>query len=246
MISRAADILRVLEGDTTGLSLAKIANKVGLPRSTVQRIVNALVVEEFVTVDHSSTGYSIGPGIQALAQNGRRDVSKSLRPVLERLSKETGETVDLGVFQSGQMTFIEQVVGTQRLRAVSAIGESFPMTMTANGKAAMALMETAELTQVFEREIESEAADQRVRFLTKELELVRSNGYALDEDEHTNGISAVGMAFQTDDQIYAISIPAPSHRFATARDLFIQKLLSSRSEIRRAVSGAAHFIPENL
>ena len=49
--------------------------------------------------------------------------------------------MDLAVFRDEHMVFLDQVVGTHRLRTVSAVGEVFPMTDTANGKAALSLFE---------------------------------------------------------------------------------------------------------
>ena len=116
VLSRAADILRALKADNRGLSLGGIAKRVGLPRSTVQRIVNGLVSEKLVMPNLVSGGYQLGPEILALAQAARQDVSGTLRPVIEALSRDTGETVDLSVLRNEGMVFVDQVVGTQRLR----------------------------------------------------------------------------------------------------------------------------------
>ena len=67
VISRAADILRILGNETTGLSLGQIAKKVNLPRSTVQRIVSALSAEGFIAIEKGYGGIKLGPEIQSLA-----------------------------------------------------------------------------------------------------------------------------------------------------------------------------------
>ena len=57
------------------------------------------------------------------------------RPLLERLSGGTAhETVDLSTVKKDHLVFIDQVIGSQRLRAVSAVGDTFPLYCTANGK----------------------------------------------------------------------------------------------------------------
>jgi len=76
VLSRAVDILRVISTDTTGLSLGKIAAQVNLPRSTVQRIVSALMVENLISARQSGKGYSIGPEMRVLANsNSKGDFS---------------------------------------------------------------------------------------------------------------------------------------------------------------------------
>ena len=67
VIARAAKVLRALESRPDGLSLAEIARKVGLARSTVQRIVAALAIEEFVTEAQPGRGVRIGAGLARIA-----------------------------------------------------------------------------------------------------------------------------------------------------------------------------------
>ena len=237
-ISRAAQVLRALKDDG-GLSLGEIAKRVGLPRSTVQRLVNALIEEGLVVASSAEGGLRLGPEIQSLAAASRIAVADLIRPVLQALSQKTGETVDLAVFREDQMLFIDQVVGTHRLRAVSAIGEIFPMTTTANGKAALALLDDEALDAIATRELETRAAGKNaMRRLRAEIDQVRKAGFAMDLDEHTEGISAVGAAFRTPTElIYAISIPVPSQRFGRSRDALAEDLLDTLESVRTALAG---------
>lgn len=237
VISRAAGILRALKADNRGLSLGRIAGRVGLPRSTVQRIVNALVAERLVARNTVSGGYQLGPEILALAQAGRKDIAGALRPVVEALSRDTGETVDLALFRGDGMVFIDQVVGAQRLRAVSAIGETFPMTVTANGKAALAWLDDGAVTRIADAERRAAGDGVTVEALRSEIRAIRACGYALDLDEHTAGISAAGIAFRIRGAVYAVSIPAPSQRFLSKRDALLEKLIAAGAAI-------ANLLPE--
>ena len=54
------------------------------------------------------------------------------------MSEELHETVDLSTVKKDHLVFIDQVVGSQRLRTASAVGETFPLYCTANGKAYLA------------------------------------------------------------------------------------------------------------
>lgn len=70
-----------------------------------------------------------------LAAAARRTLPQLLRPVLEQLHGTLGETVDLAVLDGASVRFVDQLAATHRLRAVSAVGASFPLYRTANGKA---------------------------------------------------------------------------------------------------------------
>jgi len=153
VISRAADILRVLGENAGGQSLGQIARKVELPRSTVQRIVSALIHEGFVATDGGNGGIRLGDQIRVLANAPAFDLRGHFRPLLEQIAAATSETVDLAVLEGPHMRFIDQIEGSQRLRTVSTIGDKFPLTTTANGKAALAQLSDASARTLIAKEL---------------------------------------------------------------------------------------------
>ena len=138
VIARAAAILRTLENQAAGLSLGQIAQRVNLARSTVQRIVAALQAEKLLIAASPNGRVRLGPTIQRLAASASADFVSIARPFLVALSNELKETVDLATIKGDHLVFVDQVTGPQRLRAVSAVGEAFPLHCTANGKAYLA------------------------------------------------------------------------------------------------------------
>ena len=74
-----------------------------------------------------SGGRLLGLGSADAAQ-----IATTFRPTLERVAELTGETVDLSILRAGQMWFIDQIESGHRLRAVSAVGDRFPLHDTAN------------------------------------------------------------------------------------------------------------------
>jgi DNA-binding IclR family transcriptional regulator len=218
VISRAADILRVLRDDPTGLSLGQIADRVGLARSTVQRIVSALQDERMIIM-LGNGGFRLGPEVTSLAKAAHFDTVEVCRPCLLELSQVTGETTDLSVLRGGQIIFLDQVPGSHRLRTVSSVGDVFPLTNTANGKAALALLTEDEAKARAMREWEKAGTSGNWAALSKELEQIRQTGLAFDLGDHTEGISAVGTGFRAPGgEINAISVPVPSSRFDRERD----------------------------
>ena len=233
VISRAASILRALAQSSGGMSLGQIATRVNLPRSTVQRIVAALSAEGFIVSDGGSGGIRLGPEIHSLAQAAAGDLKERLRPVMRDIAAKTGETVDLAVLKRGRMHFIDQIVGTHRLRTVSSIGETFPLTTTANGKAALACLDQTEAARLVLAELEADGADNRLMSVLENLENIRAGSLAIDEDEHTDGISAMGFALHdATGDVIAISVPVPSSRFSRVRGQLSQVLMKARDNLR--------------
>src|SRR6516165_11353505 len=227
VIARAATILRALEDENIGLSLGQIAQRVQLARSTVQRIVAALETEKLVIAATPNGRVRLGPTITRLAASVRSDFIALARPYLERLSEELHETVDLSTVKKDHLVFIDQVIGPQRLRTVSAVGETFPLYCTANGKAYLATLDNHAVERLvgkrYERRTPETITD--IGNLTADLEQVRRTGIAYDREEHTLGICAVGVAVKDPlGNPLAISVPVPAARFRDTEKVIARRL----------------------
>lgn len=232
VIARAAAILRTLRDSDSGLSLGQIARHVDLPRSTVQRIVAALQRERLVTSSGGKGGLRLGPELHSMAEQARYDMVETCRPILSELAKNTGETVDLAVQRGSGMTFLDQIPGMHRLRTISSIGETFPLTTTANGRSALALMEDQRVLDLAVAEWRRTGKAGDARAFMELISKIRAHGLAYDLDEHTPGISAMGFAFfDWDGAIFSISVPIPSSRFSASRNKVELALLSARRRI---------------
>ena len=223
--------MRLLGQETDGLSLGQIAKRVDLPRSTVQRIVSALSQEGFISTEKGDKGIQLGPAIHNLAHASGSMIKERLRPVMRRISERTGETVDLAVLEGNRMRFIDQIVGQHRLRTVSSIGEAFPLTTTANGKAALACLDPAEATRLITAELVEHPDNARpMADILKDIEAIRAGQLAQDIDEHTDGVSALGYAERDQNgEIYAVSVPVPSSRFIRIADALAETIEACRA-----------------
>ena len=234
VISRAARILRAVRDEAAGLSLGQISARVDLPRSTVQRIVGALITEHLLMHASPTGRVRLGTEIMTLAAGSKMEFVELAHPHLKALSELTGETVDLAVLRSDHLVFVDQVVGSHRLRAVSGIGEVFPLHSTANGKACLALFDEAEIRSRFGAVLERACRSGRkpLKALLDEIAAVSRSGIAFDEEEHSAGISAIGSAFfDPAGGVYAVSIPLPTSRFLRNRKKLSGLLLKTRKRL---------------
>lgn len=234
VIARAASILRVLKENQSGMSLGKIAERVKLPRSTVQRITSALADEKFVISEAGGGGLRLGPELSALAGAAQYNIVEHCRLLLTELTQKTGETTDLAVMRGIGMVFLDQVPGVFRLTTVSQVGEVFPLTTTANGKACLAQLEESAAIKLIRNEWDRNGVKADIDRLLKELEEVRASGLAYDLDEHSLGVSAIGFCFADwGGDLHAISIPVPSTRFGQQRTVIEGALLETAANIHQ-------------
>ena len=231
VIARAGAILRALEAEPDGLSLGALAQRVGLARSTVQRIVGALMDEQMLISAGPRGGVALGPALVRFAAAANVETDRLCRPALQQLSRETGETVDLSTLQGRTAVFVDQIIGSRRLVAISAVGATFPLHCTANGKALLASLDPARAAQLVKGKLERHTARTIISLpaLMAELDEVRARGLAIDREEHSEGICAVGCAF-TDHlgREFALSIPVPAARFAQVGDILGEALSETR------------------
>jgi DNA-binding IclR family transcriptional regulator len=236
VISKAAAVLRVCAETNRGLSLGDIATRVGFPRSTVQRIVNSLRSEDLLSSEDSYRSIRLGSGLFALTSQPHLDVVEIAHPFLKDLAQETGETVDLAMLCNDHLVFVDQVAGNHRLRAVSSVGEVFPLHNTANGKAVLALLSESEIRKKLGATLDRVKLGAK-KFLA-EIDTIRGSGVAEDRQEHTEGISATGTAFRVMSGIYALSLPMPTVRYEARRTQLKERLLLARENIFQAIKAA--------
>jgi len=230
VVRRAALILRTIGEQGGGLRLAELATHVDLPKTTIHRIVSALADERLVRIDPSGRIW-IGATVTALARAGSSDLAVQLRPVLVDLHRAIDETVDVSVLDGAGARFVDQISSRHRLRAVSTVGASFPLHCSANGKALLAALPEAVAADLVPDRLEAYTFNTIVDRgqLFAELALIRAEGVAVDREEHTIGISAVGVAVGHEHgPLAAISVPTPAERFAIRETELRAAVLAAR------------------
>jgi DNA-binding IclR family transcriptional regulator len=240
VIARAADILRTLGQHPEGLTIREIGALIGVPRSTVQRIVDALDRENLVISASAASGVRLGPALIALAALVKKfDIVKMAGPVLRQLAKDFGETVDLAVLDRDKTVVVDQVAGTQPLQAVSFIGSTLPLYCSATGKAVLGALADDQLAKIRKSlKLEQRTKNTIVTWekLEHEIERVRNRGIAVDREECFDGVCAVGAALLgRTGEVAAISIVVPRERFIPTEETLATTLADRCRSLQRRI-----------
>ncbi|TDB85029.1 IclR family transcriptional regulator [Actinomadura sp. KC216] len=238
-LARALAILGELgEGPRT---LDELAATVGVHKTTVLRLLRTMESDRFVHRD-SAHRFHLGSRLFALAgaaleQRGIRDVAA---PHLARLNEETGQTVHLGVYEGGNVIYLDKYDSRHSIRMYSRVGLSMPLHATAIAKVLLADLPEPRRRRVAE-EIEYAAFTEHTITgpdrLLDELSQVAAQGYALDDAEHETFIRCIAAPVRdaTGRVIAAVSISVPE--VVLTRDEVLA-LLPALLETVRAISTA--------
>lgn len=195
MIERMTLILDAFDGATPTLTLVGLAERTGLPRSTVHRILDQLIRLRWLA--HAPGGYRLGVrtlelGGLAADHNEIRDV---VSPLLHDLSQQTGMVGHLGVLDGPEVLYLDKV-GRFAATVPTRLGGRMPAHSTALGKALLATLEPSiveasfrdRLPQLTARTLADRAE------LHRELGRIRNRqGVAVDNEESVPGIACVAV-----------------------------------------------------
>jgi DNA-binding IclR family transcriptional regulator len=237
VIARAAQLLRALEGEPLGLSLAQLSERVHLPRSTVHRIVTALAAEGFLAAASSTGRVRIGPEFARLAAAGTAELWRPVEPYMQRLADELGETVDCAILEGDRVRVIH-VIPTIRhsLRAIAEVGQTFPVYSSSKGKALLAEFDPKTVAKMLPATFDSFTPYTltSAEAVAEDLEEVRATGIAYSRQESTLGVDSTGIALRVPSGVrVAISVVVPSQRYGALRVSIDRVLKDVRHEARR-------------
>ena len=233
VIARAAQILRALEGQQRGLSLAQLADVVGLPRSTVHRIVSALITEGFLASASPSGRVRIGPEFARLAWIGTAELWRSVEPFMQRIHDQLGETVDCSILDGHRVRVIHVIPTRHELRAIADVGATFPLHSTSKGRAMLSVYDRSAARRMLPAELEryTPKTVTTIDGVLLAIDQARQTGVALDLEESTMGICAAAIAVREPSGVLlAISVPVPVQRYECLADKIIRVLGEVRKE----------------
>jgi len=246
-IARALSLLEALGQSGAEIGIAALSKRVGLHVSTTHRILGTLIERGYARQNPDTGQYALGAKAVQLAESylGQMDLRRLVRPVLERISAESGETANLVILDGREALYLDKVESPQNLRIFSRIGHRAPLYCTAVGKVLLAARPRAEVdVLVGQGALEPLTASTITSRATlrRELEKVREQGFALDYEECEEGACciAVPLTNARGRVEAAISVSGPSVRVTKER---MEELIPLMREVSKQVSAALGWVP---
>lgn len=176
------------------MRLADLATAAALSKPTAHRLLGVLAAEGWVIAHHGGR-YGIGPALRgmgaALTSTGRQD---SVERVIVDLQHQVRQTVHVGMRSGDRVIYTHKVEGDQPFAMASRVGMQQALHSTAIGKCILADLDGAALAEFVARTgLAGRTPQTRTTLpaLTEELDRVRSDGYALDDQENEPNVRCI-------------------------------------------------------
>lgn len=219
-IGRAFAILRSFRRGERALGNKEIAERTGLPRSSVARITATLTQLGYLEFLPRHAKYSLGVGVLGLGQNylAGLDVREVARAPMQRFASEANATVALAARDGDQMVFLEICHGDRLFQMRVAVGERVPRGTTAMGRAAHAGLPEDEREHVLAAIRKAARGAQREKLLAGLQQAVRDHarlGFCLSLGDWEPDVHGVGVPMPSADGVRMLAFSC----FGPAREL---------------------------
>lgn len=153
VLDRAISVLQAFSVAQPHMTLAELSRATGLHRSTVLRLLSTLAHAGLVIRDGDTGQYSLGYEMIALAEVARTGsgIADWARPVMQDIRDRLNETVVLSVRSGDHRVDIDQLVASQPIRRVVALGEHKLLTFGAPSISLMSALPEAEVEAIVAR-----------------------------------------------------------------------------------------------
>lgn len=236
-VERALQLIEVFARSRSPYSITDLAEEVSLPVSTVHRLVQSLLSLGYLTQHTQSKRYGVGRGIAELSRAMllKHEYSQNAGPHLQRLVDETGETANLATLYGASAMYLNQVESPQMMKVSNAIGSLIPLHGTAVGKVFLADFSRQVLDDTLRHAGLEPFTVNTVTsrtLLDEELQRIRNNGYAVDDEEFALGARCVAVGLRgTSGAVNAvISVSGPTVRVTDDRLPELARIVSEAAE----------------
>ncbi len=218
-VDRALRILDLFDEYETELKITDISSRMNLHKSTVHSLLKTLQHYRYIEQNPENGKYKLG---MKLFERGNfvihnLDIRSVAKKHLMELSMQTGNTIHLVILDGKEGVYIDKVEGSAATILYSRIGRRIPVHCSAVGKALVAFKGQDELASILK---DYEYISQTPKTITNEkdflaeLDKVKEEGYALDNQENEPGVSCIAVPVRdhSGNVIAAISMSQPVHR----------------------------------
>lgn len=216
-LEKALDILEYLADKDAGVTMKEIAEALDIPPATAYRTIKYLCQRRYVRETPTNDGlYNLGPQLLHLAHLTTRRLSliAEAQDAMKKLADLTGQTAQLGVLHDYGVTYIEQQLPRQPVNIIAALRTVIPVNVSASGKILVAHLVPEEQAHFLANATLPKQTENTIVDLDafgRELERVKAQGYAMDDEEFARGIGCIAAPIYNDQDKVIAAIGVTGH-----------------------------------
>lgn len=242
-VGHCLKLIDALAANEQARGITELSAELHLAKSTVHRLLQTLVGHSYVVQDPLSNRYRLGLKFLELGAivSSHLTIQMIARPHLQRLMEASRETVHLGLLEGREVVYADKIECPQTIRMYSRIGRRSPLHCTALGKALLAYQPEPVLGDLLRAGLHRNTPRTitGARRLREELQRIRDEGYALDNEEFEEGLRCVAAPIRghTETVVASVGIAGPAIRLEPARHPALIKHVKEAAEAISAALG---------
>jgi IclR family transcriptional regulator, acetate operon repressor len=223
-VDRALHIIETLAEDDEGYRLSDLAVRTGLSTSTAHRLLTTLEKRRFVQFDRTESKWHVGAQSFAVGATftRRRNFVALAMPYLRKLRDVTRETANLAVVDDASIIVLTRVESREIMRSLTKVGGRVAMVASGVGKAVLATYADEDVSAIIRHHGMPRLTEKsivRASDLFRELATIRTQGYAVDDEEARMGLRCIAAVVFNDcgEPQAAISVSGMTSRVTVER-----------------------------
>src|ERR1700754_1668902 len=244
-VDRALLIIETLAEDDEGYRLTDLAVRTGLSPSTVHRLLTALEKRRFVQFDRAELKWHVGARSFTVGATfaRRRNFTAQAVPYLRKLRDLTRETANLAVVDDESIIVLTRAESREIMRSLTKVGGRVAMVASGVGKAVLATYADEDVNAIIRHHGMPRLTEKsivRPSDLFRELEKVRRQGFAVDDEEACMGLRCIAAVVYNDfsEPVAAISVSGMTRRVTDERLPLLGRLVRDAAiELTLALGG---------
>jgi DNA-binding IclR family transcriptional regulator len=207
-LAKTFQIIDLLAKHSRGLRLSEMSAALGLPSSSIHHILSMLRSDDYVDQDSDNKRYRLGFKFLVISSTilDHLDIRRTAYSHLRQLHQQVNETVNLTILRNGQVTFIDKVQKVGGLSLDTYIGFSTAPHAAASGKVLLSELGRSEIEAIYRTKSLKAYGKNTITSmaqLLEDLENVRKQGYAIDNEEYYEGVRCVAAPVRASSKIVA-------------------------------------------
>jgi DNA-binding IclR family transcriptional regulator len=196
-VERALNILEAAANRREGLTNSEISHKLGIPKSSASYILRTLERRGYLRRSAETARYQLGLKILSLGGDVRAnlDLAEVAQPFMRALQERIHLTIHLAVLDQGEAVYIEKVEAPGFFKVNTWVGRRMFLHSTSVGKVLLAWLPKAEVETLMRQQGMKKRTPRTITTVAKllaDLERVKEQGYAVDDEENSVGARCAG------------------------------------------------------